>query len=94
MLVFTLLEKCQAGDTRQGTIEIPVNNISSLSFLTNWFVLRIAFLVENDGTLGRTGGGRSLVLRGTFLLVDHITDLFLLCPTLTLVHSLTPFLLT
>ena len=72
---------------------MPINNISSLSFLTNWFVLRSAFLVENDGALRRTGRGRTLVLRGTFLLVDHITDLFLLSPALTGVDILTAFLL-
>ena len=79
----------------QETIEIPntINNISSLSFLTTWLVLRGAFLVEKDGAVGRTGGG-SLVLRGTFLLGDHITHLLLLSPALSGEDILTVFLLT
>ena len=74
------------------TIEIPSNNISSLSFLTNWLVLCGAFLVEKDGTLGRTDRGATLVLGGTFLLVDHITDILLLGPADALIHILTVFL--
>ena len=76
-----------------GTIEIPINNISSLSFLTDWFVLCGALLVQNDGTLRRTGRGGTVVLSGTFLLSDHITDMFLLCPALALIDILTVFLL-
>ena len=76
------------------TIEIPINNISSLSFLTSWFVLCCAFLVQDDGATGRTDGRRVVVLRGTFLLCDHITDLLLLCPALALIDSLTALRLT